>query len=101
MSDASELTQLRGEMDRINHQLATALHERARLSRRIGSCKRTQGLTAIDPTREREMLDALLSALPDDGFSAAAMRSILHSILEQSRPLVLAASRGTDGDSNR
>tara|TARA_R110002072_G_scaffold46591_2_gene128853 strand:+ start:26216 stop:26497 length:282 start_codon:yes stop_codon:yes gene_type:complete len=90
MTSDPELLRMREQMDDVNLRLVHVLHERARLSRRIGARKQTKALTVIDPAREQEMLARLLRELPPDGFSEAALTSILRAVFAASRDLVAA-----------
>jgi chorismate mutase len=93
MHDHGELGRLRAQMDTINRRLAAVLHERAALCRRIGACKRSQGLAGPDPAREQAMRDALLRDLPADGFARDDLAAILDAVFTRSRALVERATR--------
>lgn len=88
MSTDPELSRLREQMDDVNQQLVHVLHERARLSRCIGSHKQSEGLSVVDAVREQAMLKALLRDLPSNGFPEAALVTILGSVFVASRQLV-------------
>ena len=88
MSIQPELAALRAQMDQVNGRLVDVLHERARLSRRIGSHKCAEGIAVIDPEREQVMLQSLLQALPADGFPEASLTKILRAVFDASRELV-------------
>lgn len=90
MPTDDELDRLRAAMDVCNRRLATVLHERARLVRRIGVLKAARGLPAVDPTREAAMLAAACASVPDDGFSSAALQTILNAVFTASRRLAAA-----------
>lgn len=83
-----ELRALRAEMDTLNERLVAVLHERARLARRIGRCKRALGIAAGDDVREQQMLDAASTSMPPDGFPPTALRGILAEVFARSRELV-------------
>lgn len=91
----SELDALRAAMDVLNRRLVDVLHERARLCRRIGTHKRVHGHTAEDPTRERQMLAALLGPAPADGFAAAELETILRAVFTASRDVVARTVAGS------
>lgn len=91
----SELDALRAAMDVLNRRLVDVLHERARLCRRIGALKKVHGHAAADPTREREMLAALLAASPADGFAPAALEPILRAVFTASRDVVARTVAGS------
>jgi chorismate mutase len=88
MNPDPELHSLRAAMDVINTRLAAVLHERARLCRAIGEWKRSRGVTALDPTREQQMLAAVLKGAPADGFAASELTAIMESVFAASRKLV-------------
>jgi 3-deoxy-7-phosphoheptulonate synthase/chorismate mutase len=83
-----ELNRLREQMDDVNQRLLDVLHERARLSRRIGSHKQSEALAVVDPVREQAMLKTLLHNLPPDGLPKAALAAIMQSVFAASRELV-------------
>lgn len=84
----SELDALRAAMDVLNRRLVDVLHERARLCRRIGALKKVHGQAAADPTRERQMLAALLGPGATDGFAPAELEPILRAVFAASRAVV-------------
>lgn len=84
----SELDSLRAAMDVLNRRLVDVLHERARLCRRIATCKRRSGRPAADPARERVMLDSLLSLPAADGFPPQSLAAILQAVFTASREVV-------------
>lgn len=88
MSTDPELNHLREQMDDVNQRLVDVLHERARLSRCIGSHKQSEGLSVVDAVREQAMLKALLRDLPPNGLPEAALATILGSVFVASRELV-------------
>lgn len=83
-----ELTRLRAAMDAVNQRLVEALHDRARLCRRIAALKQAHGATAYDPDREAAMRTALLGSAPADGLPAAALAPLLDAVFAASRQLV-------------
>ena len=88
MTTDPELNRLRQQMDAVNQRLLDVLHERARLSRRIGSHKQSEALAVVDQVREQSMLKTLLHDLPPDGFPEDAITTILQSVFAASRELV-------------
>ncbi|MCB9877125.1 MAG: chorismate mutase [Planctomycetes bacterium] len=93
MTPDDPLRALRADMDALNDRMLAALHERARLARRIGRLKRDTGAAAVDPAREQAMLAAALAAAPADGFPAPALTAILGAVFAASRELVRAPDR--------
>lgn len=61
---ADDVATLRGEIDACDDELLAALARRAELVRRIGAAKRAAGLPAVDPERERRLVERL-QARPD------------------------------------
>ena len=49
---AGELARLRGEIERVDHQLIALIAERMRLAREVGPCKQALGQPILDPPRE-------------------------------------------------
>ncbi len=88
MGPPPELQRLRHAMDAINERLVATLHERARLCRAIGACKRARGLPAIDAAREDAMLAQLVRDLPADGFDKDQLTAILRAVFAASRDVV-------------
>lgn len=85
---SSELDALRAAMDVLNRRLVDVLHERARLCRRIGALKKEHGHAAADPTREQQMLAALLEPVAADGFAPTELEPILRAVFAASRAVV-------------
>jgi chorismate mutase len=88
MSTDPEIARLRAAIDEVNDRLAAALHDRARLCRRIRDRKHELGLPAVDPAREVAMLRALLDQAPPDGLPAADLERVLAEVFVASRRLV-------------
>lgn len=53
-----ELTQLRGQIDKVDAQLVQLFEERMALSLKIGEAKRAAGLPVEDLEREKRILEA-------------------------------------------
>ena len=56
INDATQLNELRGQMDRINSQMAALFAERQQVARAIGQWKNANGLPITDPVREEAIL---------------------------------------------
>jgi len=78
------LDALRQRINAVDDAIVELLHERARLSRQVGSLK--EGATVFQPFREKEVLDRLLS-LPGDDLPPEHLRAIYREILSSSRSL--------------
>jgi len=61
---AESLAELRRQIDQINLQLVELLSERARVVRRVGHLKQTQGSPVVQPSREREVLNRVVAHNP-------------------------------------
>ncbi|WP_188206451.1 bifunctional 3-deoxy-7-phosphoheptulonate synthase/chorismate mutase [Alkalibacillus aidingensis] len=55
-----DLDQLRDELDNVNIKILELINERGKLVKQIGDIKKSQGMKAYDPVREREMLDHII-----------------------------------------
>ena len=88
------LLAMRAEIDAINVRLRDLLQQRANVCRRIATHKREHGLPLVDPSREADMLMALLRDC-GEGFEPEALARIFGAVLAESRALVL------DGDEPR
>jgi len=82
------LRAMREEIDAINLRLRELLQQRAAVCVRIASHKREHGLPLVDPSREADMMMALLRDC-GDGFEPEALARIFAAILDESRALVL------------
>jgi len=93
----SELERLRGEIDRVDERLLTALNERAKLAREIGALKAGQ---AYRPEREAHVLRRIKERNPGPLSSetvALLFREIMSACLALERPVTVAylGPRGT------
>ena len=55
----SEIKQLRKKIDKIDMQILTALGERAKICKAIGSVKKEQGMQVRDTSRENEVYNRM------------------------------------------
>jgi len=93
----SELERLRGEIDRVDERLLTALNERAKLAREIGTLKAGQ---AYRPEREAQVLTRIKEKNQGPLSSetvALLFREIMSACLALERPVTVAylGPRGT------
>src|SRR4029079_6712661 len=93
----SELERLRGEIDRVDERRLTALNERARLAREIGTLKVGQ---AYRPEREAHVLRRIKERNPGplaSGTVALIFREVMSACLALERPITVAylGPRGT------
>ncbi|WP_027964229.1 bifunctional 3-deoxy-7-phosphoheptulonate synthase/chorismate mutase [Halalkalibacillus halophilus] len=56
----NNLDQLRNELDEVNIEILKLINKRGDLVKKIGDIKKSQGIKAFDPVREREMLDHII-----------------------------------------
>ena len=61
-----ELSDYRGEIDRIDSQIVRLLTERMDVCRRIAEWKNQKGLPVLDEAREQEKLERLAAAAPEE-----------------------------------
>ncbi len=88
-----EMQGLRGQIDGVDEEIVRLLDRRARLARRVGDLKRSQGLDTYVPARERVVLDRVerLSAgdFPRRGLEAV-FREIISCSISLEAPLKVA-----------
>lgn len=80
--ELNELKALRGEIDRVDEQLARLFAERMRLAEEIGQVKKARGLMVRDERREAEVI-AKISALAPG--CARELGVIYRAVFEASR----------------
>ena len=56
---------LREEIDKINHELLVLLNKRARFAQQIGEIKKINGISTLNETREKEIVERMI--LANDG----------------------------------
>src|ERR671933_14570 len=78
-----ELEGLRGGIDAVDEEIVRLLDERARLARRIGEIKLTEGLEAYAPARERKVFDRV-SLLSKGDFPKAGLEAVFREIISAS-----------------
>jgi 3-deoxy-7-phosphoheptulonate synthase / chorismate mutase len=83
---ALDLACLREELDTINQDLLALLERRGRIVHEVMQIKREHALPAHDPDRERQMIEALLTA-SSDVYPRAALERVFATIFEISRAL--------------
>ena len=77
------LSELRGEIDRVDAALVPLFLRRMELSRQIAAVKAAQGLPIRVPAREAEVLDRVSAAAPEE--LKAAVRALYAEIMRLSR----------------
>jgi chorismate mutase/prephenate dehydratase len=78
---------LRDEIDAIDREILQRLNSRARLSLKIGRLKESIGHTAYSPTREKEILDRLISRNRGP-LLRRCVRAVFREILSGTRSLI-------------
>ncbi|MEO8671704.1 MAG: bifunctional chorismate mutase/prephenate dehydrogenase [Tahibacter sp.] len=94
-----DIQQLRGELDRIDHDLVRLAAERQRIVAEIGRSKRGSGRPLRDFRREKEVLDNVRQHARDEGIDpelAAGLMELLiaASLTRQEKDTVRALSQG-------
>ncbi|HWR01884.1 MAG TPA: chorismate mutase [Chlorobaculum sp.] len=79
-----ELDEWRGKIDAIDRQLASLLCQRLLFAGNISTVKTRIGETVLQPEREKEVLNNVLSQT-ESPMMAQALERIYHSILNESR----------------
>ena len=81
-----DIDRIREQIDRLDDALLRIFNERARLALEIGRIKKTLGLPAYDPAREKEIFARVRAANPgplDDG----AIVRMFERVVDESRRL--------------
>ena len=89
-----ELSELRGEIDRVDAALVPLFLRRMDLSRQIAAVKAAQGLPIRVPAREAEVLDRVSAAAPEA--LKPSVRALYAEILRLSRDYQAAVSAEPD-----
>lgn len=82
---ATELEELRAEIERIDQDIVRAVAERTRLARRIGRLKKLEGLALVHPAREAAVVRRAAEAAREHGLDDDAVREIFWRLIEMSR----------------
>ena len=78
-----EMVSLREGIDAVDAEIVRLLNERARLARRIGEIKRSDGLEAYAPARERRVMDRV-AELSDGDFPRRGLEAVYREIISSS-----------------
>ncbi|MDR0413509.1 MAG: bifunctional 3-deoxy-7-phosphoheptulonate synthase/chorismate mutase type II [Dysgonamonadaceae bacterium] len=78
------LTELRQQIDRIDHELLAILAKRMRVSREIGQYKKEHNMPVLQTGRYDEILDRRVNGAREMGMDGAFMKTILEAIHEES-----------------
>jgi len=80
----TSLTDLRRELDVIDHEIVAAINRRAQLAQQIGELKQNAAQTVFDPEREQAVLQQAV-ANNSGPLAAAAVRAIFRELISGSR----------------
>ena len=99
----TDLERIRGELDKIDRRLVSALAERQKVIAEAAAEKAATGASPRDPERERRLLGALTEEGAAQGLDPGYVTAVFHRILEQSvrhqtSHLVELADPGTRGE---
>ena len=83
---ATQLRELRDQIDAIDRNILELLAQRLRLVMRVGDYKRANGLAIYDAERERDLLARVGNAAPSPLEPAMAQR-IFQCVIQESRDL--------------
>jgi len=83
---ATQLRELRDQIDAVDRNILELLAQRLRLVVRVGDYKRANGLPIYDPERERDLLARVANAAPSPLEPAMAQR-IFQCVIQESRDL--------------
>ena len=83
---ATQLRELRDQIDAIDRNILELLAQRLRLVMRVGDYKRANGLAIYDAERERDLLARVANAAPSPLEAAMAQR-IFQCVIQESREL--------------
>jgi chorismate mutase/prephenate dehydratase len=82
-ASSSELGDLRAGIDSVDEEIVRLLDRRARLARRIGEIKQSNGLQAYAPARERAVLNRV-RALSTGDFPGGGLEEVFREIISTS-----------------
>lgn len=86
-----DLKELRGQIDKIDAQMAALFERRMSVTRKVGEYKLAHGLPVLDPGREREVLEKKTALLQDKALASdvtALFECIMGLSRQQQRTLV-------------
>jgi chorismate mutase len=84
---SSKISELRGEIDRLNAEILARIQQRAELVREISRLKRSRGMEDRDLAREQAMLAQLFSTSPGP-LEEPEIRAIFQAIFDASIALM-------------
>ncbi|MBP9838438.1 MAG: chorismate mutase [Proteobacteria bacterium] len=84
----SKLEELRVKLDKLDDDIAKLLHARAEVVLDVRKAKEQEKVDVYSPTRERQILNRVLSLDPNGKFPKPALEKIFLSIISSSRSLI-------------
>ncbi|MFN8389816.1 MAG: prephenate dehydratase domain-containing protein [Bdellovibrionota bacterium] len=84
----ASLEDLRRSLDGIDDEVARLLHRRAEIVLEVKKTKEKENIDIYSPTRERQILDRVLSLVPDGQFPRGALERIFSNIISATRSLI-------------
>ena len=85
MDAPDELKHLRGEIERIDHELSRLIKERVDLAREVGKAKREHDLPILDPAREAAIVRRAGELARDAGLADEDVRYLFWHLIGLSR----------------
>lgn len=80
--EPAELSSVRKRLDELDLRMLAVLVERARIIDEVVAIKRANGLTAVDTSREKEMLATIEAVSRRMGLDPRIAREVLRSIID-------------------
>ncbi len=90
------LSELRQKIDRVDHDLVTALAERFRLAEEVGTLKRKTGTLPLDPWREAEIVRRVCDVARVEGIPEEGVRQLFWAVIDYCREGVLRRHASRD-----
>lgn len=88
-----DISDLRKEIDRLDHELLSIFNQRAALALKIGEIKKERDLPVYDPSREKLIFDEMTSANPGPLENDAIVR-LFERVIDESRSLERLRTKG-------
>lgn len=79
----NELNQLRQRIDAIDRTLIATLGERFQVTKEVGLYKKTHGIEASDPDRERQMFEKIKLLAQQEGLNPEMATNIFRIIVDE------------------
>lgn len=80
--EPAELRSIRERLDELDIRMLAVLVERAHLINEVIAIKRTNGLTAVDASREEDMLATIVSVSRRMGLDPRIAQKVLRSVID-------------------